>query len=122
MREIRDGDHRTGAARCARRANLDRNDAKRTQALFAKRLKWPPTFGAVRLQCRQLGDIRRNPSRLIAREQCPLYPRKRTLELSRAMSALCQKQTSIKRRGQGDVRSHSGEDSASRFRRYTTTA
>src|SRR5262249_15686623 len=26
--------------------------------------------------------------------QCPLYPRKRTLELSRVMSALCQKQTS----------------------------
>src|SRR6516165_1869159 len=72
MREIRDGDHRTGAARCARRANLDRNDAKRTQALFAKRLKWPPTFGAVRLQCRQLGDIRRNPPRLVARVVCCL--------------------------------------------------
>jgi len=26
--------------------------------------------------------------------ECPLYPQKRTLELSRAMSALCQKQTS----------------------------
>ena len=25
--------------------------------------------------------------------QCPLYPQKRTLELSRVMSALCQKQT-----------------------------
>jgi len=25
---------------------------------------------------------------------CPLYPQKRTLELSRAMSALCQKRTS----------------------------
>jgi len=40
---------------------VHRNDAKRTQALFAKRLKWPPTFGAVRLQCRQLGDIGRGP-------------------------------------------------------------
>src|SRR5262249_20643190 len=27
-------------------------------------------------------------------EECPLYPQKRTLELSRGMSALCQKQTS----------------------------
>src|SRR5215472_13719792 len=26
-------------------------------------------------------------------EQCPLYPQKRTLELTRVMSALCQKQT-----------------------------
>src|SRR5262249_48348481 len=26
-------------------------------------------------------------------EQCPLYPQKRTLELSHGMSALCQKQT-----------------------------
>src|SRR5262245_13036030 len=26
-------------------------------------------------------------------EQCPLYPQKQTLELSRVMSALCQKQT-----------------------------
>src|SRR5215472_2249410 len=28
-------------------------------------------------------------------ERCPLYPQKRTLELSRAMSALCQKRTLI---------------------------
>jgi hypothetical protein len=26
-------------------------------------------------------------------EQCPLYPQKQTLELSRVMSALCQKRT-----------------------------
>src|SRR6516165_4429849 len=31
------------------------------------------------------------------RRRCPLYPRKRTLELSHEMSALCQKQTSADR-------------------------
>jgi hypothetical protein len=30
---------------------------------------------------------------------CPLYPQKRTLELSREMSALCQKQTLVERVG-----------------------
>jgi hypothetical protein len=30
----------------------------------------------------------------VASAPCPLYPQKRTLELSREMSALCQKQTS----------------------------
>src|SRR5215472_10233727 len=35
---------------------------------------------------RQLGDIRCDPPPLIARDQCPLYPQKRTSELSRGMS------------------------------------
>src|SRR6516162_4225345 len=42
--------------------------------------------------------------------RCPLYPQKRTSRRVIGMSALCQKRTSIKRRGQGDARSHSGED------------
>jgi hypothetical protein len=45
---------------------------------------------------------------------CPLYPRKRTLELSRAMSALCQKQTSSWRSYCAIPAPHSPRPTASR--------
>src|SRR6516162_8981713 len=45
-----------------------------------------------RARAKFCGKFRRY-RRSTARQRCPLYPRKRTLELSRAMSAMCQKRT-----------------------------
>src|SRR5262249_11172082 len=50
------------------------------------------TCPALVQQLRQLGDIGRDPPRLIPpQQQCPLYPQKRTLVNAIAMSALCPK-------------------------------
>jgi hypothetical protein len=44
--------------------------------------------------------------------QCPLYPQKRTSELSREMSALCQKQTFAEPRSEGSARLRDKHDNA----------
>jgi len=53
-------------------------------------------------------------------EQCPLYPQKRTSELSRGMSALCQKRTLAASFNQlvGGDQKRWGEYQAERLRRF----
>src|SRR5262249_24112252 len=52
-------------------------------------------FKRIRTQLQARSLIGVNNDLVWKRIQCPLYPQKRTLELSPAMSALCQNRTSL---------------------------